>query len=240
MKNAIKILNCFTDEKEEIGINEFALILDINNSTIHHIVKTLSNDGILVKTKERKYRIGTRVLGWSRIVLEQYKAIYNAAPYLDELVYKTNSIAQLAVRENHHVSTLLRIKPDRTNRVENVIGEKSPLYCTGLGKVLLSTNYANEDFQRFKFIKYTNTTICSLDELDKEIVQVKIQGYAINNEEYRKDVFCVAVPIKNRSGINIAAISLSNSLEMIKGNQDKMITLLLTTAKKISASLFPK
>src|SRR5690554_1707257 len=113
INNAINIIECFSEETPEIGVSEISSILEMNRSTVHHIVKTLHGEGILVRTPSRKYRLGSRLLGWGNIVANQYHKLYNASPYLDELVRKTNEVVHLAVQENNRVSYIAKFEPKR-------------------------------------------------------------------------------------------------------------------------------
>lgn len=70
IKHAIDIINRYSSATTELGISEIAEQLNMNQSTVHHIVKTLSSEGILVRTKSRKYRLGSQLLGWGDTVLK--------------------------------------------------------------------------------------------------------------------------------------------------------------------------
>ncbi|WP_338447791.1 helix-turn-helix domain-containing protein [Niallia oryzisoli] len=62
VNNAVKIIDCFTTENPELGVSEISSQLNMNKSTVHHLIRTLNKTGILVKAPHRKYRLGSRLL----------------------------------------------------------------------------------------------------------------------------------------------------------------------------------
>jgi IclR family transcriptional regulator, KDG regulon repressor len=237
ISNAVNIIECFTVENSERGVSEISSQLNMNKSTVHHIIKTLHSEGILVRTPSRKYRLGSRLLGWGERVSKQYSPLYNAAPYLDELVRKTNETVHLAVQENDKVSYLAKVEPKRPVKIKTSIGTHSPIHCTGLGKALLATQ-PGLDYNKVYDIPLesrTEYTITNHDQLVEELEKSAQQGYSIDNQEYEIGLYCIAVPIKNFMGDTVAAISISGpEFRMHNQNIDVYITQLQSISRKIS------
>ncbi|MCQ6276266.1 helix-turn-helix domain-containing protein [Bacillus sp. V3B] len=38
VNNAIRIIDCFTAENPEVGVSEIASLLNMNKSTVHHLI----------------------------------------------------------------------------------------------------------------------------------------------------------------------------------------------------------
>ena len=97
------------------------------------------------------------------------------------------------------------------------IGGREPLHCTALGKAFLAFI---EDEERASYIeeplrKYTPSTIDSLAELNRELRETRVRGYALDSEEYVKGVRCVAAPILNRETKPVAMIGISVPAERL-------------------------
>ena len=89
------------------------------------------------------------------------------------------------------------------------IGDREPLHCTGIGKVLLAGMEEEEleAYLREKGLpRHTKYTITDPDRLKEELLIVKRDGIAINKEELELGMVGVAAPIKNAGGKVIAAI----------------------------------
>jgi DNA-binding IclR family transcriptional regulator len=102
--------------------------------------------------------------------------------------------------------------PSRMLQTLQRIGRIAPMHATGVGKLHL-LNYPEGRLQelekKYGFPKYTEHTITSMEALKKELLLIRKQGYAMDNEECEAGVRCIAVPVKNFSGEVVAGISLS-------------------------------
>ena len=237
INNAVNIIECFTVDNIEIGVSEISTQLNMHKSTVHHIIKTLHSEGILVRTSSRKYRLGSRLLGWGDRVSKQYSPFFNASPYLDELVRKTNETVHLAIQENDKVSYLAKVEPKKTVKIKTAIGTQLPVWCTGLGKMLLATQ-PGLDYSKVSDIPlepYTENTITNHEQLIKELEKISQQGYSIDNQEYEIGLYCIAVPIKDFLGNTVAAISISGpEFRICNRNIDFYLSNLRSTANRIS------
>ena len=66
-------------------------------------------------------------------------------------------------------------------------GSHAPLYCTGIGKILLAGMKESElqkYLKKVDFIKYTSNTLNSIQELLNEIDIIRRDGYAEDREEH--------------------------------------------------------
>jgi DNA-binding IclR family transcriptional regulator len=209
----------------------------MHKSTVHHIIKTLHSEGILVRTSSRKYRLGSRLLNWGERVSKQYSPFFNASPYLDELVKKTNETVHLAIQENDKVSFLAKVEPKIPVKIKTAIGTQLPIWCTGLGKMLLATQ-PKLDYRKVYNLHlepYTENTITNHDQLVKELEKISHEGFSIDNQEYEIGLFCIAVPIKDFLGNTVAAISISGpEFRICNRHIDFYLSTLRTTARKIS------
>ncbi len=237
INNAVNIIECFNVDTLEIGVSEISSQLNMNKSTVHHIIKTLHSEGILVRTSSRKYRLGSRLLGWGERVSKQYSPLFNASPYLDELVRKTNETVHLAVQENDKVSYLAKVEPKKAVKINTSVGTQQPIWCTGLGKMLLATQPELDYSKVYKIPlePYTENTIINHNQLVKELEKIAKQGYSIDNQEYEIGLYCIAVPIQDFMGNTVAAISISGpEIRICNKDIDYYISNLQSAAKKIS------
>jgi DNA-binding IclR family transcriptional regulator len=105
-----------------------------------------------------------------------------------------------------------KIESSQTIRMYSRIGSRAPMYCTGVGKILLSgmTPEARDTIiSNMTFIPKTPSTITSKEELLEEIERVKSQGYALDDAENEEILRCIAAPIFDHKGKIIASFSIS-------------------------------
>jgi len=125
-------------------------------------------------------------------------------------------------------------------RLYSRIGERIPLYCSGVGKVLLSDlsqESIAEILRGVTWRSYTEKTVTNLDDLMMQIRHVKTVGYAIDNEELTKGVMCIAFPVRDSSSNIIAALSISGLVQNIESNETEIIEELRKASFEISRDL---
>lgn len=59
------------------------------------------------------------------------------------------------------------------------------------------------------FSPYTTSTICTSEALMAELVQVRINGYTLDQEEREVGLFCISAPVVDANGECVAANSIS-------------------------------
>ncbi|NRA37019.1 MAG: IclR family transcriptional regulator, partial [Planctomycetes bacterium] len=97
------------------------------------------------------------------------------------------------------------------------IGHRAPLYCTGVGKVFLSSWDDGEIAQyckRTKMEKLTHKTIVDELSLMKLLETTRETGFALDDEECEIGVKCVAVPVRNMQQEVKASLSISGAASL--------------------------
>ena len=97
-------------------------------------------------------------------------------------------------------------------RVASRSGTTVPLHCSSTGKIFLSYRYEQEledYFSARSLEKRTGNTIVTLSEMQKEIEQIKSDGFAVDNHEFHADVWCLAAPVRDSGGQVVAAIGVT-------------------------------
>jgi IclR family transcriptional regulator, KDG regulon repressor len=92
------------------------------------------------------------------------------------------------------------------------IGSHAPVYCTAVGKALLSglpTDQVVSILKGMDLEKRTPNTITDALKLLDEIKLTADRGYAIDNEEHEPGIKCFAVPVRGYGGDVIGAISIT-------------------------------
>jgi DNA-binding IclR family transcriptional regulator len=128
---------------------------------------------------------------------------------LDEMMY-------FGVPHGNHVLYMFNAYPKIYNQnypIRSIMGEKAPMYCTSLGKAMLSTMEEAEIRERIQMEKekFTPYTLVDDDEIVKDVMLSKARGYAMDNIEHEPNVRCIGVPIFGRSQELIGALSISGA-----------------------------
>ncbi|HVP19261.1 MAG TPA: IclR family transcriptional regulator [Spirochaetia bacterium] len=213
---ALNVLELFSAEKREIGITEMAWLLGKKVSTIHRTVTVLKNRGYIEQALQRgKYRLGLKTFELGCVYQNQSNVIREAMERLESLSRATNETINLAVLDQgmKEIAYIAKIDSPHVLKTDIQIGTKLLAHCTALGKVLLASleePVLDRLFPpRIELPTYTPKSISSTDQLRRKLAEIRKDGYALDNEEFRKEVVCVAMPYRDMNRKVVAAISVT-------------------------------
>ena len=120
-------------------------------------------------------------------------------PCLKELAEHTGETVHF-VRLDGDMAIYIAKESSYRNSVRMVsrVGSRIPLYCSGVGKALLSSMTPEEIchyWQHAEIRKFTENTITSPDVMEQALQQIKQTQYALDDEEHEPGVRCIAVSI---------------------------------------------
>jgi len=123
-------------------------------------------------------------------------------------------------------------------RINSPVGKRLKLHCTAGGKVLLaslSEKERREYYIRNNLQSFTKNTITDVSKLEKQLEDVKIEGFAYDKEEYRMGIWATAAPIHNANGSVIAAAGIIVLISHINDDSvQKFTTAIKSCAGEIS------
>jgi DNA-binding IclR family transcriptional regulator len=97
-------------------------------------------------------------------------------------------------------------------------------HALAMGKVVLArlrpdalARYVGRGLSR-----YTPSTITTLDELSRELAEVRGNGYAVDREEFDRDFCCVAAPVLDEHGRLAGVLGLSASTRAFDAEQEEL------------------
>lgn len=233
VNDIMKILSLFSDEVGEMGVSEIAKKCGFFPSKVQRILNTFVSGGFLEKNPEsKKYRIGLRLFEISSSYISHLSIRDIVRPYAEVLASKFESNVHLALMSAKNAIIVDRIQNLQSPASIYRVSINVPLNCSSVGKVLLAE--LREDHKRaiinsLSLKKYTPKTITDSKTLEKHLIQVKKQGYAVDTGELHDNVYCVASPIRDRNSDVIAALSISGSKDLLEENKFKSVVSELTS-----------
>jgi len=216
VSNALRLLEAFREE-DEIGVSELARRLDLHKNNVFRLLATLEERGYIEQSPESdRYRLGTRCLELARAFSHGQSLLHRVRPILESLSAALNETVHLGVLREYEVVHLDGEQPRQLVLTASRIGERLPVHCTALGKVLLGcgADAVRESFDRDwvsarGLQQRTEATICDRDKFFEHLRSVAGQGFALDLEECEVGLRCVATPVFDASGHVVAALSAS-------------------------------
>jgi DNA-binding IclR family transcriptional regulator len=117
---------------------------------------------------------------------------------LERLQTATRETVDLAVLDRDEILYVSAFQGQHTFRIVSEPGTRRPLYGTALGKAILAylpVEQQGKVLPAKRFERFTPETICSVEELKKDLVKIHRRGYALDDEEALPGARSVAAPI---------------------------------------------
>lgn len=196
-----------------VTYSEIVAALDLPKSSVHRILKAITELGYLNFNPETKRYFGSlRLAALGAQVMSNFHLREHVRPYLLELHRETDHTTNLAVLDGTIGVYVDKIESkDFGIKLFSEIGKTFPLHCTGLGKALLA--FSSDDTVG-KLLKkplkaVTEKTITEPEVLKRELALIRDRGYALDNEEITRGIICVASPVLGFDGEVVCAISIT-------------------------------
>jgi DNA-binding IclR family transcriptional regulator len=228
--------------KREMSLTELAQQMQWPKGTVHGLLSTLRDYHYIEQSTETgRYRLGVRLFELGALAASRWDARAAAKPQMLQLNALLGETVHLATEDQGEVLYLEKIDSSHLLRIVSEVGIRLPMHCSGLGKVLLAYKTSAElrwIVSQRGLPPLTPHTITSLSLLERELAEIRRNGYGFDNGEVMEGLRCVAAPIRDANSRVRYAISVSGLASNIQGDRlEKIIAAVLEAARLISAGL---
>jgi len=239
----LSIIEVMAESNEPIKVKDISSRLNMPGATVIRFLQSLINEGYVMQEKENgRYYLTMKICQLGEQVNYRFNLREVIRPFLVELMEKCEESTCLAVEIDKKTTYIDAVEgPSRVLRTLQRIGKSAPLHSTGVGKNLL-LNYSENELDKLAsaehLIRLTENTITSKKRLLSELEKVRIQGFAVDDEECEVGVRCIAAPIYDFHQKVVASISVSGPASRIKDKRfEEIKEEVINTAKIISGIL---
>ena len=242
VKTVAKVLDIL-DQLGTVGrpvtVSEVATLTGINVSTAHRLLQTLTRRHYIDQAEDtRAYTLGPRLFELGSAYTRNLDLVGAARPLLEQLRDATRESIHLALLRDQDVVDICTAGSRQAVTVARGAGRRDPASCTATGKIMLAS-LTNGELQNFfaqgPLPAMTSRSITTRKAMIAELDRVRMDGYAIDDQELSEDVCCIGVPIQGGAGRVVAALSIAMPKERFKaGNVAHWVRLLQDTAGRIS------
>ena len=238
---AMKLLDILDASPMPMSLAELSAQTGWPKSTLHGLLSTMKGYSVVAQNEDGNYMLGIRLFEYGCTLSNSWDIVEIAKPYIQHISYSTGEAVFLSILDRGEVITLDRADNKSGLWISAEMGCRLPVHCTSQGKLFLaymSHNEQEEILGRNEWIPYTAHTITSRKALDRELLQIRNQGYATEIGEYKTGLRSVAAPIFDKDGRVRYAIGLISMDRQIETEQfQKDIQIVMETASKISEAL---
>ncbi len=196
---------------EPMTLSDVARASELSRASARRFVLTLEELGYVQQTGGR-FALTPRVLELGFAYLSALGLPEIVQPHMERLVEQVHESSSVSVLDGESVVYVARVPTQRIMNVVINVGTRFPAYATSMGRVLLAGLERHECAQlldRIELLPLAHDTITTRPELERELERVRLQGYAIVDQELESGLRSVAAPIRDRRGRVVAAINLA-------------------------------
>ena len=242
LSRAVKILECFSPERPEMGVREVARMIELSSSATGRLMLAMKELGILNQNPATKtYSIGARSLAWAGVYLSTCDIRAVAMPYMEDLHRTTQETISLYILDGNERVCVERLESPQNVRIVARIGRRLPLYAGSAGKVFLAflpETRREEILSTVTLSPFTTNTITDKSELRSELERIREDGWAISHGEWMAEASGVAAPIFGQKEEVIGVLSISGPSQRFQQEVIlKYCQILTDVAHQISAAM---
>lgn len=239
VRRATEIIEFIAEDPR--SLNEITRHFDVDRSTIFRQLQTLERAGFLIHRSDGTYNIGIRIISIAQQALdnlELHRIAHDEIRALHQRVGNTIHLAQLVEQTVVYVD---KVEGTGSVRMYSRVGLPVLPHRTGVGKVVLAQLPPKQRDVLLRDVDWgaqASTTPTGREILDRELEEIRRNGWGVDDGEFEEFVNCVAAPVRNSTGsivgaLSITAIKMINDLNDLKAHVPE----LLASAGRISQQL---
>lgn len=210
---ALDVVAAIADSKSPLRFTDLLKLVGQPRGTLHRNISNLLEEGLIAMNPETYiYSLGPRLLQLASQAWNENELRGIAEPHLRALNELAGETVHLAILQGDQVVYLDKFEAQNSLRMHSQIGRSAPVYCTGVGKAILS-GLPDEEFETLaksiNFQRFTDNTIINFEQLQRDR-QINIaRGFAVDAEEHETGIRCAAAPIKDGLGTLLGGVSVT-------------------------------
>jgi DNA-binding IclR family transcriptional regulator len=213
LDRAIELLRLIsTDHRAGARLSDLVSSSGLPQPTVHRLLRQMVEGGLVMQETNRRYRLGHFAYELGLVASSHFGLRDQCAPYVERICAETGDTAFLTVRSGADSFCLDRQSGSFPIQVLTVeVGKRRPLGIGGGGLALLSF-LPEADLPGV--LDRIEPLIGAYGGLTREILldlmhQARLQGYATSVNYAVAGVTSIGVPIRDRTGALLGAISVS-------------------------------
>ncbi len=243
LARGLHVIRAFAGVDRRLTIADVSRATGLTRAVVRRCLYTLKELGY-AGTDGRMYFLQPRILNLGYSYLSTAPVPIAAQPVLEEMSEALGEASSVAVLDDGAVVYVGRAATKRIMAVTLGVGSRLPAYCTALGRVLLAhltDEQVDIELSKVDWTQYTKHTVTSRSRLEELLVEVRQEGYAINDQELEIGLRSIAVPVRNVVGTVVAAMNVSSQASRVSRRElvERCLPILRNAADKLSSQLLP-
>ena len=213
LARGLAVIRGFSQQRRKMSIAQLSLRTGIPRAAVRRCLYTLGKLGYVGSEDGRAFALRPQILALGHAYLSSVPLVMAAQPVLDQVSDAIHESCSLAILDGDEILYVARSSSStRIMSIDLGIGSRLPAHCTSMGRVLLAGMAPDElaaYMRRVKLAPYTNRTVVTKEKLGEVVAAVRVNEFALVDQELEIGLRSIAVPVKDYRGRVAAAINVS-------------------------------
>ena len=237
LERGLAVIKAFDADDRTLTLSEVARKTGLTRAAARRFLHTLAELGY-VRCDGRQFSLRPLVLELGYAYLSGLSLPEVAMPHMEDLTARTHESTSISVLDEEMVVYVARVAAKRIMTVGINVGTRFPAYATSMGRVLLAhaaADWLQGYLARVELVAATSHTVATRAELEQALETVRVQGYALVDQELEVGLRSVAVPIHDPAGRVVAA--MNSSTHVSRGAADEVVAELVPQLRRTAAAI---
>ncbi len=203
LSKAISILDLLSSHSAGMTLSQISAELSVPKSTAHALLSTMRDRGLVQQLSTGAYSLGMRLFEYGCAVSRGLDITAVSRPYLERLAVLTGANSVITMLSVDTAVSFDYARSPSGVQILPQIGERLPLHATSQGKLLLSSlsdSRVRVILKGAGMPSFTPHTFVTSQELIESLDEIRENGYAVEDGEYKIGLRSVSAPVYDSSG----------------------------------------
>lgn len=211
LEKGLSVIEAFDDAHPRLTASQAGVRCTMTRTAARRYLLTLQHLGY-VASDGKLFWLTPRVLRLGQSYLESAGLPRIVQPFLQRVTAGTQESAYVSVMDADDIVYIARNGSNRVMNTGYVLGSRVQAQVTAAGMLMLAERdetWLDNWLAAHELKAYTPYTITSKDRLRVELTRVRSRGWAISEQQLELNYRGIAVPLRNRHGEVIGALSVT-------------------------------
>lgn len=238
LARGLEVIRAFTRKQPKMTLSEISRATGMTRATVRRFVLTLVREGY-AGTDGKLFSLTPKVLELGYAALSSLTFVDVAQPIIVQLAYRLKESVFVAVLDDLDVVYVASATPPKRYLSISVsVGSRAPAHAVSTGRVMIGALPEKERLEYFDKValtKLTPNTVTSKLRLRSLIEESQDRGWSIVDQELEIGLRSISVPVRDKTGVVIAALNVACPSSRI--DQDDMRMRILPELQASSRSI---
>ena len=206
---ALAILRYLGETGRPLGVTAIAKALDISPSSCFNILRTLVAEEMLeFRTTDKSYSLGVGVVELAHRALAKSKILSFVRHQMEFLADEFQiTVALRQVSHGERLIVMATAECDADTQIQIRIGHRVPMLAGAGGRCIAAFGSLSPDEMKDRFQQLRWHITPDFDDYLAELEQVRRDGWAIDQNQFKAGVTTVAAPVFDEGGAVIYCLT---------------------------------